>query len=86
MCHAGGSLDAAPARRTAIPNVVTLRQVSRSIRANPHYAKGFAEGMGIELEEAGRALIMSAKDFDRLKKKHAKIRSGAEARASIVHG
>jgi hypothetical protein len=57
--------------------MVSLRQAGRMLEADPKYLKGYAEAMGIKLQPVSRSLLMSAKDFDRLRKR-------VEARAATA--
>jgi hypothetical protein len=53
--------------RTIDP-LVSLRQAGKALERTPEYVKGRAEGMGIKLMKAGRSLVMTRRDFDRLKR------------------
>jgi hypothetical protein len=51
-----------------IGSLVTLRQAGRLLSRNPSYIKGVADGLGIKLQSASNALVMTAKDFGRIKR------------------
>lgn len=53
----------------AITTVVSLRQAGEILGADPKYVKGYAEGMGIRLEPCAKSLLMSRRDFERLRRR-----------------
>jgi hypothetical protein len=48
---------------------VTVRQAGKRLGRNPQYIKGVAEGIGIKLQVASHAIVMTEKDFERLRRR-----------------
>jgi hypothetical protein len=54
---------------TATPTRLSLRQASALLGKDSRFVRGFAECMGIELEESSTSLLMSHADFERLRRR-----------------
>lgn len=53
---------------TPIDDLITLTEASERLARLAPYLKGACEGIGVKLMVAGQALVMTRKDFDRLRK------------------
>jgi len=49
--------------------IVSLREAGRRLRRHPQEIRGAAEALGLAMHPVGPALVLSDRDFDRLKTK-----------------
>lgn len=52
----------------AIPGVVSVAEASRQLKMNPHFVKGMALGLGVDVRKAGRTFILTVKDVERIRR------------------
>lgn len=51
----------------SVQTMISLREAARRLQVNAQYIKGVADAMGVTLFRTRKALLMTEKDFDRVR-------------------
>lgn len=55
--------------RPAVPELLSVRRASEMLGVNRMYLRGYVEGIGVRLVECGQSLLMTRRDFERVRRR-----------------